>query len=511
LVGPWTTIDQKGATQDGVTFIDALYDPIEVTLDTVAHGRTPAYCRKVQNHLIGSIDAKQEAELSWFTHEMGRWWAKVRWFKPPDHEFRQSKRQNMSLRLRADTGFWESYPDVQEFRFAYEGLDTFSTDYPTDLGTHWDIEYSGDGTGIIYTEDGQVQSTLDDRTAVARYDTPTLSNNQVIEIQIGNIQQWFYPFNASIDVWARMNEVGTPGTDGIRFRFQNFLLIVSSFNAGVETILWLQPMIIPPMPGETFSIVAGTPEIEVPMSMLSANLEDITIPGNEREYRFMRNGAVLMSFKEPGTTTPLGEGFRAVGIGFQGGLALIPAEILSSIPANIRRFEFGDNSQVNQTKFIRRINAGDQDAWDRYTCFGPGVFRFSNGPGSNDMVEFGPLLPNQVMQINTDPRKYGVKDLASTPTTPASSNLLQKLLNDFLSFLTSSNVPPLQRTILSWLGITPPQGNPYRLLNGRFSEPVPAKSPGQPARPYYIKVEIDNGNADTKVIASLTPQRRYPF
>ncbi|EUA18481.1 gp15 domain protein [Mycobacterium xenopi 3993] len=35
--------------------------------------------------LIASIDAKQQSEFSWLTHDLGYWWAPIRWFKgaPP--------------------------------------------------------------------------------------------------------------------------------------------------------------------------------------------------------------------------------------------------------------------------------------------------------------------------------------------------------------------------------------------------------------------------------------------
>jgi hypothetical protein len=56
-----------------------------------------------------------------------------------------------------------------------------------------------------------------------------------------------------------------------------------------------------------------------------------------------------------------------------------------------------------------------------------------------------------------------------------------------------------------------PQGNLYSLLNGRFSEPIPPKSPGNPAEEYFIKVEIEGGNADSQIIASGIPLRRNPY
>jgi hypothetical protein len=502
LVPPWTTIDQKGATEDGVSFIDALYDPIETTATVVAHGRNPAYCRKVINHTMASIDVKRVARLSWFTHEMGYWWANVRWFKPPTIATTTKRRQQLDLRLRADTGFWESFPNVEQFRFDYTatGDDDFETDNPAGLnGSLWSVHYSSGGSGNLFVNGGEVKSTLSNRTAVARrtgYTSP--DDNQVVEVEVGRIQQWFYPTDAAIDVWARMPSSGTVGNDGVRLRIERHALTVSSFHSGTETVLRKRvlPLIIPPLTSEKFTFIAGRPA-------------GALVPAQPRAFAVLRNGAPVMSFIETGTTSQIGSGFRNVGFGL--------STSSSTLPPGVSNFTAGRNATEKQSGFIRRINAGDQEAWDRYTCVGPGIFRFGNGPGSTELVEFGPLLPGQIAQIRTDPRKYGVKDLtpASTPIAPSLYNAFTKALQDLLSFMTSRNSVTLSdvfATVNSLVGGSPaPQGNLYPLLHGRFSNPIPAKSPGNPAQVYHIMVEIEDGNAESAIIASLTPLRRYPY
>lgn len=52
LVPPWQTIDHKGATQDGATFVTALYDPIEVDLNVVVRGRDAKHCRRVDRKSV---------------------------------------------------------------------------------------------------------------------------------------------------------------------------------------------------------------------------------------------------------------------------------------------------------------------------------------------------------------------------------------------------------------------------------------------------------------------------
>jgi hypothetical protein len=63
--------------------------------------------------------------------------------------------------------------------------------------------------------------------------------------------------------------------------------------------------------------------------------------------------------------------------------------------------------------------------------------------------------------------------------TPQQQTVFHQLLQDFINFATGGNVPPLLQQIESWLGIVPPQGNPYRLLKGAVLQP----DTGQAGRP----------------------------
>jgi hypothetical protein len=312
------------------------------------------------------------------------------------------------------------------------------------------------------------------------------SDNQVIEIEIGTLGEWFYPTNAYIDIWPRMKNTGTPGTDGLRLRIFRHKLRLSYFVSGVETTLRETAIIVPPASTAKIRIMAGD-------------------DSGPRSYTVTRGGAPVMRVKETGTGSPVGSTFRSVGIGMSADS--------TERPAAIRNFTAGDNSAVTQSAFLQRFNVGDQPMWDNYTCFGPGLFRFWNGPGAatNEYVEFGPLLPNQIMYVRTDPRRRGVIDMTAIPPSPQHLTSFQTALEDFLNFATGNNATPLATEIESIFGIMAPQGNPYSLLNGRFSNPIPQKSPGQVAQPYYVKVQIDNGNSDSQIIAAGTPTRRMPY
>lgn len=287
LVPPWKTIDQKGAVEDGVHFVDALYDPIEVDMQLIARARDARYLRQVVRDLIGSIDVKQTSKLSWFTTDMGSWWSEVRWFKtlPDSMDIGGQRRtQDLSLTLRGDNGFWRTHDDVAYVR---------------------------------------------------------------------------------------------------------------------------------------------APEASV---------------------------------------------------------------------------------------FLDRKNIGDQPMYDRYTCVGPGTFRFANGPGSTQMVEFGPLLPNQVAQLRIDPRRRQVINLTSVPASPQEYAQFVAVKKNLL---TLTQVLSVFNSIFGILGIgaAPPQGNMYSLLKGRWSDAaaIPAKSPGAPAQTYKVRVEITGGNSQTGIIAAGTPLRRLPY
>lgn len=512
LIPPWQVIDQKGATQDGVSFVDALYDPTEIELVVRVVGRDAAHAQWVFDKLCSALDVKRESELSFITHRMGRWWAKVRWFKPPvDTVARiQSKSQQISLRLRADNAFWQSYPNVDSFSFVYdETKDEFDVETATDMGAGYDVAYSGTGGGyarvlggqLIWVDDPEDPIGTEGRTMIfRRNDFDSTGDNMVVQTELGTFPEWSYPDNATTILGARMAPTGTAGDDGVFAEFGIGTARIYYTVGGVTTVLREQFMLIPPMPGEKFSFVVG-------------------YDGNPRLYKLRRDygtGAAVevMSIKESGTGSQIGAGFRRVGGGMHAGGALLS----QATPAAMRRWSGGDNAEVSQTGFLERINMGDQEFWDRYTCIGPGTFRFGNGPGATDMVEFGPLLAGQVAQIRTDPRKRGVVDMTTSGATPQQQQQHQDSLLDLLSFIpgvASDIINNVFGSILSLFGsgpaITPPQGNLYSLMRGRFSEPIPARPGGTLPPKYYVKCEIAGGNADSQIIASGTPLRRYPY
>lgn len=514
LVPPWETIDQKGAVQDGVTFIDALYSPIEVTINLVAYGRDRKHLRKAVRDLINSIDVKRTSKLGFWTHEAGHWWANVRWFKTPPEATNAGARvfQKLTLVLRADDGFWRTFDHSALFAFSFATL-TENFDYDaggaeaTQVGG-WPLYYSGSAGGYIlireeatniraegaswYDDPGDILLTGSREVVAGPYeDFDTDTDNQVATIKIRSFQEWTLLDGAENHIWLRMGrEVdGTWNGDGVRATIGLFGLRISRFNDYSETVM-ATALQWPPMPGEYYTFVAG-------------------FEGQPRRYQIQRNGLPILDHVESGTNSELGADFRGVGWGMRAAGAIFT----QATPAGISEFTAGDNGTVSQEGYVERINVGDQPMYDTYTVFGPGTFKFWLGPdaGADDYVQFGPLLPNQVVFIDTDPRRRVVQDLTSVPPTPQELNVRQEAINGFLTFAGGSDVP-LIRSIQSAFGIMPPQGNLYSLLKGRFNDAcaIPAKSPGAPAQAYQVKVAIDDGDASSKIIVSGTPKRRYP-
>ena len=509
LIPPWRHIDQKGATQDGITHIDALYEPIEVELTAVCRGRDPKHTRRVVRDLIASIDAKQQSELGWLSHDLGYWWANVRWFKgaPPD-PLAAHTAQKLSLRLRADTGFWKSYDNSDQFGFIYDSMsDQFDDDHAEDLGEDWPVYFYEEGeaaAGFPHTSDGYVvwseSGTTERATVMGPFkDFDTDTDDQVIEIQLGKIPEIFFPQGCFNDIWGRMGRDVNGDWDGNGVRARIGLdgifgwVELSRFNNFVETTMFDRHVFFSPQRGDKFALVCGT-------------------EGDHRMFRITRNGLTVLSHKETGTGSLIGSNYRGVGFGMKAGAAWFLSSSQVS-PAWVTKVSAGDNNTVSQSGFLKRTNIGDQPMYDDYICFGPGTFRIYNGPGSDEYVEFGKLLPNQVVLLRTDPRDRNVYDLTTIPPTPQELTIFQQALKQFFSFAFANNVPPLVQAIQSLFGILPPQGNIYSLLSGRFSDAaaIPPKSPGNPATPYHVKCHIVEGNADSRIIATGTPLRRYPL
>lgn len=162
---------------------------------------------------------------------------------------------------------------------------------------------------------------------------------------------------------------------------------------------------------------------------------------------------------------------------------------------------------------VQLTNIGQMDGWSSYVVYAGtsdgAKFEFGNGPSSSEMIKFGPLRAGQIVLITTLPRLRSVVDL--TPNQPPQQlDSLQKLIDTLIKLVTFNQVPPLLTWFESLFGIRPPQGVLYSLLEGRFSRPIPGVMQPDEAATKAIPVKITSGNANSKIVASVTPRRLWP-
>lgn len=501
LMAPAKIVGQKGATEDGETFIDGLYDPAEPELAVVARARDPRRLQTVVAELLGSVDLRRTSPLTVISATGERWWGNVRSNGKSQAEpftWGESRRQKLTLRLRVDGAFWRSDADISGLGFQYERhVDDF--DYTAaDVGTaqNWDVAYVGGHGGNVSASGGELVWTpptnpewlAEERSAIMRHRTYLASDDDmIVELLLGGFGTGLpFPGNAANGIWARQNNTGTPGQDGIRALIELNQVRLSKFVDGVEYSLTAELLGVQPQHGDLFELIcAGS------------------------TYKVRRNGRIILSYNDSGPQN-VGPDYRSGGLEMHAGATLL---WLATTPAPVDRWAISSNNTAAQGGEIQCLNIGSEPMYRTYTLIGPGTFNIAVAPGSTDMVSMGPLLDNQVIYLRTDPRKTTITDLTAKPPTPQQLNDWQQAVKDFLDFASGGNAPPLMQAIASQFGIQPPQGNLYSLLEGRFSTESaipPAPVSGEP-QPYFVAASITDGNENSQLISTGIPLRRYPL
>ncbi|WP_349318985.1 DUF7257 domain-containing protein [Mycolicibacterium canariasense] len=509
MAGQWKVVGQQGARTDGTTFLFAVNDAMETTLPVRLIARDGAHLRQLRQLLLGCLDKTKTSELSWFTPEMGLWWADVRHMRPSATGWDvggQQRSVTMDLHLQVDGGFWRTLDHVDEFRLPYDAMkDSFDVDYVEDknMGPNWPLFFSGPGGGYPYTLRGAMRWRDDPArmlfTAPRQFvagpyrDFDTSTDNQVSSIVFDSWQEW----GASNDIWGRMGRTSSGEWNGygVRARITGAWIEIAAFNNFHKTNIaaGFASNPFPPLPGERYRLECGGLDKD-------GNF-------NPRIFRVRKGGDTIFVAKDKGGVSAMGASLRGVGTGGQAAGAFIT----QGTPASIREVSAGDLTSAAPTGFLTRVNVGDQDMWDRYTLFGPGTFEIASGPGSKQMVKIGPLLPNQRVQIRTDGQQRRIIDLTSEPPTAAELLEYRKALAELDSYAPIKNIGPTRQANASEFGVVPPQGNLHRIIEGWFTRPIPAKSPGRPAEKYQVACKITGGNPDSRIIAAGTPLRKLPI
>ena len=317
----------------------------------------------------------------------------------------------------------------------------------------------------------------------------TDTDNQVVTARLGDFFEFPLGQGAAFDLWGRLD---TAGTTGVRVRIGGGGLgigdgiTLSAFNGGVETELKSRALVPPSVWRETWKLVCGTST-------------------DSRQFKVLRNGITVLQYKDTAAVTALGASYRGGGFGMKAG----SGGSNQKVPPTARKWSMGDNAEITQSGHLKLTNFGDQEAFPDLVVYGPGTFFFGDGPGTEPTIEFGPLFDNQVALIKTHPGKRSVYDISMEPSETDTSrfrNFLQRLVT--LAF--NKNIDKLVDWFESTFGVTPQQGVLYSLLKGRWSHGVPPRGLTELPTTSEIAVKIVNGSADSKVIAALTPLRRWP-
>lgn len=318
----------------------------------------------------------------------------------------------------------------------------------------------------------------------------TATDLQVITCQFGSFNTWPFPEGAYIDIWGRTSQ---DGSSGLMLRLGVGQVYLYRFKDGVGTLLHFDFMLIPPLPFETYTLLCGT----------AANLREIQFLRSDWPWPILK-----YTERDDANASYMGPDYRGAGFGMVTGINILNGQ--QSLPPTIDNWNFGDNATGTQSGHLALTNFGDQTAWPDFLVYGPGTFYFGDGPGTGDAtIQFGPISDNQIALIRSHPGKRGVYDMSIDPPEQ-SLNGFQSFITKLFSYVFNNNIPPLASWFESLFGIAPAQGYLYPLLKGRWSKGVPPRPMSSLPATSQIAVQIEGGDARTRVVASITPQRRWP-
>lgn len=333
------------------------------------------------------------------------------------------------------------------------------------------------------TSDGESYVTVA-RTTVGE-NQYTASDYQAVGVQLGTLFEFPFPDTAYVNIFTRLDDDDMSPTGVCLQIGPQWVTLLNVVNGNYTQLAW-KPLLIAPLWNETWKLVCGTNR-------------------NIREFQVLRDGAQILSFTDKAGVTPLGLGQRGSGFGMSSGDGIFRQHI----PPSVKVWRMGDNSGISHDGYLTLTNFGDQDVYPDYIVYGPGTFTFADGPAAEPTIEFGPLTDGQVAFIRTDPGLRGVYDIstdAAADTLMGYSEYAQKLL----SLTVNNNIQPLLEWFKSEFGVTPQQGNLYSLLEGRFTQPIPAASAIGIPETHKIAVKVKGATASTRIVGVIKPQRRWP-
>lgn len=493
-------LELRGARQDGATWTDAVYEVGDIMMKLEASGTSPQNIRNVIRQWISSWDPRRTGVLSVFTPDMGEWWANVRQAKnitdTLDKDYTWSGRLPLTWSAKNYDAFWYSVDSVSQF----------------DLNTQMRINLVGNPTGGTFAFTYSIGTFLSPPILIES--TPSAGGGT---FTAGT--QWYKvtAISANGETTASNEVFGSVSGSGEKITVSwNIVVGATGYKLYRGSVSGGENILVTTTGASTFSYVdtnvgtSATPPVTNTAST-DEHTDDLDWDCSAADVQAALQGLPLIG--AGGVTVTDTAGLAPFYLQWYLGGAVTGLTVTSSLTGGT-----DPDVEITTTKpggspsgFISLTNRGDLPSWPRYLCYGPGTFSFGNGPGSSSMISFGPLLPGQVILVTTLPRLRSVVDLTPNQLPPQPLSEFQQILQGLISFATNNNVPPLLQQFESFFGILPPQGNLYSLLSGRFTNPVPGTYYGVAPETQFIPASITGGNANSKIVAALTPMRRWPL
>lgn len=114
LHAPFKHVDQQGAHEDGVTYLDTPYDATELDMTITVFGRDQVGRRRVMRRWINAWEPKKLGTMWWFTADAGHWWMPMRLLQEPRDVIKagDAASQTMAWSGRGDFPFWISFDSI---------------------------------------------------------------------------------------------------------------------------------------------------------------------------------------------------------------------------------------------------------------------------------------------------------------------------------------------------------------------------------------------------------------
>jgi hypothetical protein len=114
LHAPFKHVDQQGAHQDGVTWLDTPYDALELDMTVSVFGRSARERRNIYRQWLAGWEPKKLGRMWWYTSDLGHWWLDMRLLQEPRDVIKAGDALSVQYAwaARSDFSFWKSFDSI---------------------------------------------------------------------------------------------------------------------------------------------------------------------------------------------------------------------------------------------------------------------------------------------------------------------------------------------------------------------------------------------------------------